>query len=404
MKIAAVAILSIPALVAVIHNAGPNAEKRDLAPLPERPANWASALEMPAKLNAWVNDHFGYRKEMVEFNNQLRFKLFREFPSIQMVSGRHGRYFLAAHAIGTLPFQAIGNVCGRMSPPSPGTVEYFNRLFADFHRMGLQPKMLIVPSAPVLYSEDMPAFLVDNCASMETPSNVVLNAPDLSQEARDAIFFPLREMRQIKNRATLFPRSWFHWSGAGLDDVAQLSLSHFWGLSAIPAPPLKTMAHMEPSDVAHLFPGIDLRSEIVEPDLAASGIEGCYGARCFPEFGDFGETLYDISRFKNPKAPARRLVILSDSFGSKITPWYARYYREVEHVATNNMAKLGTQQIKILKDVLFRDPGNIDLMFLYHDGGAVQNTLRFGIERLHEPASLAQAAGKAGKAGNEGSR
>ena len=378
-KICIVVLLSLPAVEsiqrAIRKPADPNLSQ--LPPKPHTLADWTAA---PAKLTTWVDDHFGGRKSFIRFGTFLRFHLFREFPTIQMEFGQHGRYFLAAHGTNVGRYQAITTVCGK-GVANATTIPYLNKLFGAFHAAGLQPKLLVVPSAPAVYPEDVPPALVADCTSERTAVTAVLAAPDLAPEASANMFYPLKEMREIKKSATLFPNTWFHWSGAGLDQVARLSLTRFWQRPLDQAPVLATRSNVMGSDVSHLFDGVTLTSEIVEPDMNASGIKACIGLECFPEVAA-ARILQDVSRFDNPKAPARRLLIISDSFGAKIAPWYARYYRTVEHMATNRVDQLSPQQIVELKAFLYREPEQTDILVLYHDGGAMYDTLRLGTDAL----------------------
>lgn len=386
LKIAAIAILALPAIVSLTGGRKGGEENRAMATLPPLPRSAGAAIQAPAAFTAWVNDNFGYREGMIKLNNRVRFALFGEFPNNQLITGQHGRFFLAKHVAKSAPYLAIAHVCGNMASAEPDTVDYFNRMFAEFRAMGLDPHLLIVPSAPVVHSADLPPLLVANCARNDPPVTRVLASPQLDAGALSHIYFPLQELRAIKDRATLFPKTWFHWTGEGLDEVARLSLAHFWKMEQYPAPPLKTRSFRAKSDVAHLTPGVKLYSQLTEPDLEASGIKACFGAHCMPEMGDTGAVLGDITRFTNPAAPARRLVILSDSFGAKIAPWYARYYREVAQISTNNVGALGPQQIEAIKAKLLNDPAGTDLLFLFHDGSAVHNGLKLGVQRLHTPA------------------
>lgn len=384
-KLGLLAVLFLPiATAALFQGAGPNTENRKLAPPPSLPASWQQFLAVPAQADAWINDHFGMRRSLINLNNWLRFSLFREFPSVQMASGRHGRMFLAAHAANHPPYSAMTNVCGGDAVASPGTVSYFNTLFADFERMGLQPRVMIVPTAPAVHSGDVPRWLAPRCAANDTAPAKVLADPELSPVARERIFYPLQEMRALADNENIYPKTWFHWSGSGLGEVAKLSVQHFWGLPAQVLPALPTRSEWRRSDVDHLVPGVDLVSLIVEPDFEAARIKACYGAACFPEFAPYHQYLNDVSRFSNPAAPDRRLLIVSDSFGSKVSGWYARHYRTVEQVATNAVDQLKDEEVESLKRVLLRDPQHTDILFLYHDGGAVYNSMRAGVQRLHK--------------------
>ena len=222
LKIAVVALLSVPAVASLTVARTPGEENRALASLPALPRSWEAALQAPPAFTAWVNDSFGYRAALVALNNRLRFTLFREFPSEMLIAGHNARYFLAKHVPTWVPALGVAQVCGNMGKPEADTQEYFNALFADFAAAGLQPRLLIVPSAPVLYHTDLPASLAPNCARADTPAAVVLASPRLDASARAQIFYPLEEMRRIKDTATVFPKNWFHWTGEGLDDVARL--------------------------------------------------------------------------------------------------------------------------------------------------------------------------------------
>ncbi|RSZ55961.1 hypothetical protein HF313_28515 [Massilia atriviolacea] len=378
-KISIVALLALPALLSLQRAIG-NAPDPNLAPLPPRPQSLADWTAAPSKLSAWVDDHFGGRRNFIRVGTFVRFHLFKEFPTIQMAAGQHGRYFLAAHGTNVARYQAITTVCGK-GVANATTIPYLNRMFGAFHAAGLQPKLLVVPSAPAVHPEDVPPALVAECSSERTAVTTVLAAPELAREASANMFYPLKEMREIKKSATLFPDTWFHWTGAGLDQVARLSLTRFWQRPLDQGPALATRRHVAGSDVSHLFDGITLSSEIVEPDLEASGIKGCFGGECFPEVAA-ARILQDVSRFDNPRAPARRLLIVSDSFGVKIAPWYARYYRQVEHMATNRVDQLSAPQMAELKTFLYRDPAQTDILILYHDGGAMYDTLRLGTENM----------------------
>lgn len=390
-KVAVIAVLSVPALVGLNHYGSASVENRTLATWPDRPRSVPALLETPAKVNAWINDHFGYRTELVRLNNEFRFKLFQQFPSIQMTAGRHGRYFLAAHGTNVPPYQALTNVCGTLSQAHPSTIPHLNRMFVGFKELGFDPKLLVIPSAPLVYSEDVPGWLEADCASSDTPVTRVMNSPKLAPAARAKMLFPLAEMREIKKTATLYPATWFHWSGMGLDGVARLSLQHFWRRDLTQALPMKIRRRDMPSDVSHLFDGVTLSSEIEEPDLEASQVIGCFGEHCYPELGEAAKIVSDLNRFDNPHAPQRRLLMITDSFGAKIAPWYANYYGRVEQFATNNVEKLTPEQLDQIKTYFFRDAANTDLLVLYHDGGAMYQTLRLGTERLLPPLPVGAA-------------
>jgi hypothetical protein len=241
---------------------------------------------------------------------------------------------------------------------------------------------MIVPSAPTVQSADLPAWLRKRCSSDNTPMASLLQSTYINSNVKSAIYYPLAQMRARNQGSELFPRTWFHWNGPGLEFIAQDSMNSLFPAVKAAAPRLATHTTVQKSDVRQMFPGIDLASKVTEPDYAASKITSCHGSTCFPEFKEFAAPLYDSSRFHNPAAPDRRLLILSDSFGRYAAGWYTRFYRTVEHVAVNHVKDLKREQVKVLEDFLLREPAKTDILFLFHDG-ALTGTLRLGLQRFH---------------------
>jgi hypothetical protein len=381
-KCATIALLAVPTVLPPFTGSRQVNENRKLAPLPDMPATWAEFLTLPAKTDAWVKDHFGFRTELVEANNVWRYKVFGEFPSVRVTSGRNERIFVTAHANAAAPYSAAIEICDVNQKTLKEFGAYLNVLFGSFESMGLAPKLMIVPSAPAVHSADLPAWLSKRCSSDATPVAALLQSDYINPAVKSVLHYPLAQMRSKNQGVDLFPRNWFHWNGPGVEDVAQGSMSRLFPAVQTTAPRLVTRARDQESDIHPMFPGVALRSTITEPDYAASKVQACYGTTCFPEFKEFAEPLYDASRFHNPAAPDRRLMILSDSFGRYIAGWYTRYYRTVEHVAVNNVRDLKREQVKLLKEFTLRDPDKTDILFIFHDG-ALTGTMRLGLQRFH---------------------
>lgn len=383
-KCAAIALLALPTALPPLLDTQEMNDNRRMAPPPAIPTTWAGFLALPAQADAWVKDHFGFRRELVESNNLLRFKVFHEFPSVQITAGENGRIFVTAHASHVAPYSAVVEICEVNKPALKEFGAYLNVLFDSFQAMGFAPRLMIVPSAPVVQSADLPHWLRDRCMGSATPMKTLLDSDYINDTVKSAIWYPLDQMR--KHDAELFPRTWFHWNGPGIEPIAQGSMSRLFPAVHTAAPRLRTHSSVQPSDVAQMFPGIDLPSKVTEPDYAASGIAACHGTTCYPEFKEFAAPLYDASRFTNPAAPDRRLLILSDSFGRYVAGWYSRYYRTVEHVAVNNVKDLKPEQLETLKKFVLREPSKTDVLFVFHDG-ALTGTLRLGLQRFHAEQS-----------------
>ena len=106
-------------------------------------------------------------------------------------------------------------------------------------------------------------------------------------------------------------------------------------------------------------------------DYAASMIDSCEGPQCFPELGAIARKLGDVSRYRNKRAPAERLILFSDSYGHYVAGAYAPFFREVMHFSTNSLALLNQEELTALHTVLSQGDGKQKLLFVYHDASVI---------------------------------
>jgi hypothetical protein len=368
-KIVIVAFLALPLLATVLSPLAASGEQRDLAPAPGAPASWHEALAWPAAADEWSNDHFGWRNEMVALYARLRHDLFGRFPTNQVMAGRGGRIFLAAHnqrGRGE-PYTAL-IACGWQFKDGPHIISDFNHFARVFRASGIDAKLLVVPSGPVVYSEQLQEWQAERCRPEAVPANTMLRSPVLQPDARRRIYFPLAEMRAMRDRVEFFPKTFFHWGGSGAQAGAALAEDHFWRRGPDFGKPIPLVAQRRPSDIQFLFPGIEHDSVADEPDFRGTTITPCFGPGCFGDLKPVMEKLAVVGRLTN-SAPGLgpRLVLVTDSFGYAGAPPYARYHREVVYVSSNSLARLNDDELGQLRSLLFR-PGSADqILFLYHD-------------------------------------
>lgn len=381
-KIIVVAILAIPAMLPLVRQSDAPSENRVLANLPAWPSSWDAALKFPAQLDLWINDHFGFRDLLVIWNNRIRYSLFGEFPTIQVIKGKDERIFLAAHATTHHRYSNITIACGYQFTAVDSVAAQINRFASGLSRLGLDARLLIAPSAPIIYTDALPDWLARRCHDAGAPIPKVLSSKVLAAQARSQVYFPMEEVREIERSAHFIPKTWFHWAGTGPKRIAAASVRHFWKLPQEQGSPMKSSVVSIPSDISHLFPGILLASDIETADFAASGIQACTGDKCFPELTPIMAKLIDVSRYRNPRAPMERLVLFSDSFGSHIAGWYASYFKEVVHVSTNNFGQLTPAEMDTLKKTFLIQREGDHLLFLYHDASVLASRLNTDLDKL----------------------
>ncbi|MES2126609.1 MAG: hypothetical protein V4463_05000 [Pseudomonadota bacterium] len=381
-----IALLAVPALATLRNTGQMNGEQRRLAGLPVLPQSLPAALAYPVQLEAWVNDHFGGRQRLVEWNNRARYALFREFPTIQVIGGKNGRIFLSAHQKSDAPYSAIASALGQGVDATP-IVQQINAFVALADSQGIDARVLVVPSSPAVHTADLPDWARVQYQRAALPMQQVLASPQLGARARAALYFPIDDMREAGAQFDVFPKTWFHWSGAGPRLVAERVMARWWGRDAATGVALKTTLKSAPSDLEPLFPGVKLSSQFEAVDFGASGVDACVGPACFGALQPLLETLHQMSVYRNRLAARGRLVLITDSFGLPAAPWYARYYREVVHFSTNGIDRLDEARLAQLRHWLFRPQAHDDVLFLYHD--VTVHAGRFGLDaRLLAPATV----------------
>lgn len=372
-KLFIVGLLALPLAATVLTGPTATSENRALAAPLERPSTWREALALPAAADRWISDHVGWRAQMIAAYTWMRHRLFGRFPTHQVIAGQGGRIFLAAHSASGTPNTAIALACGWNWQDLPRIAADANRLVRTFQAKGMDAKLLIVPSSPVVYAEQLPAWMTPRCSPAQVPGAALLASPLLEASTRKAILFPLDALRAGRNDIAPFPLTFFHWSGAGPRTVAGLTQEHFWQRPASGGTPIPLVQRSLPSDISGLFPGISLDSVAGEPDFAGTTMSLCHGAPCFPGMEPLMAKLFIVGRIIN-SAPglAPRLVLITDSFGLAGAPWFARYYREVVYVSTNALAQATVEELAQLRALLFRPGSGDELMYMYHDATVYQ--------------------------------
>lgn len=381
-KIVITGFLALPMIATIVRPSDGSGEQRALAPAPATPRSLEQALAWPALAEAWSNDHFGWRTRMVRFYGRLRHDLFGRFPTNQVIAGREGRIFLTAHNDLGERYELLV-ACGWKFDRDAGTIADLNRFESTVRAHGIDARLLVVPSGPVVYSEELQPWQTERCRPENVPLARLLAAPELSPQARELIYFPLTEMRAMRERVMFFPKNYFHWAGAGAAAVAAMTERHFWGRGEETGPPIPLVGQVQPSDVHWMFPGIKHNSVVEDPDFKGTTITPCYGPACFPELRPVMDKLQVVGRYRN-SAPGLgpRLVVITDSFGYAGGPMFSRYHREVVHVSTNSLPALDEREREQLRKLLFVPGSDDEVLFLYHDATVLSYRIRTDLGML----------------------
>jgi hypothetical protein len=354
------ALLALPGVAALggFERGGADGEHRVLAPAPVWPRSWAGLLETPRQTDAWLRDHFAFRTYLVQANARLRFALFHESPTRQTLFGRHDRLFLSGHDADQ-PYSLIRDICG-VGTSEADIVKAAEGIDMLLRAAGSDALFVSVPTAPVLYGRDLPDWLARQCDGTPTAARV-------TARMGANVVYPIAALRVAMKDGAVIPRYNFHWSGRGARAVAAMLAEQVLGLRrAVDIPAIERVAE---SDLAGMVFGLTLRDLVMIPDSAAAGIDSCFARpACLPDLGDITSVVDDYSRTVSPRAGSQRLLLISDSYGSFIAPWFGAYFGEVRHISSNNFDRLSAAQLVRLKQSLFVDYRPDRVIFLYHDG------------------------------------
>ena len=265
-----------------------------------------------------------------------------------IVPGRNGRLFLGNHE-GSPPNSLIAAVCGNgMGAGAITNAAAALRPVLEAGRATRLPfRFLLVPTAPRIYPEDVPAAIP--CTDFA--------ADRLVQTLADpAILYPAAAMAALKPRFDVLPRRHFHWAGEGPLRVAEI-VADALGLPRQLSLPLR--ADNRASDLNGFDPGLGLHDRIGTPDLRAAGVAQCGGARCTPPVPEA------VIAFTQP-GPGR-LLLIADSFGDEIGGDFSEYAGQVWLVRMN--LALVTPAPPLAAAIRAFRPDAV--VVLYHDAGAL---------------------------------
>jgi hypothetical protein len=352
--------------------------------MPARPTSLDGLWRLPAATDGWLRDRFGLRQPLVRTNNWLRWQLFGEIGTARIDIGRHGRLFLHAHDADSMPL--IAGLCGvgvsdaEIDASADGIV----RSLVQVRRAGFDATLLLVPTAPRLYPEDIPEPLAADCAGLSPPVDRIVARIDAAGLGT-ALFYPVDLMSSFKPQFDPIPRHHFHWAGEAPLRVAEALAEGRWHIAHTLTLPLRTIGRA--SDLNNLNPGMAASDRIREPDVRAVGVRSCAGVACGPIDGLPSGAERALERYARPE-PGPRLLIVADSFGDEISRNFLEQFGEVWRVNTNYLSALSAADRRALANFLRTRFAGQKLLYVYHDAAALLG--------LPQTADLFSPPGQAG--------
>jgi hypothetical protein len=265
----------------------------------------------------------------------------------------------------------IWSICGvhvtdRQISESAAAISH---LLHDASRLATRSYFAVIPTAPALYTEQLPAWLRRQCAGAKTAERILDKLKD-DQFAAVRTIYPFATLMAATKSGEVIPRYNFHWEAFGARAAArQIAESYFHLQRAIELP---IVPSRQASDLSRFLPGLSLvQTELVSGESPAD-FQRCQARpECLPELGPSISLVGDYTRVSSSRPAPRKLLLLSDSYGASIAPWFGEYFSEVWHLSTNAMERLSAAQIAELRHTIFDKFAPDFVLFLYHDGAAI---------------------------------
>ncbi len=298
----------------------PRSENRAMAPYPKLQPGWHGLQAYIIGLEAYFNDHFGCRKCLVQWHNKMRWFLFNDKYTRDVLFGKDGWLF-------TTQFQRIEHYSGQIQF-TPEQLHDWKVLLEKrrnwLARRGIAYVFVVTPDKQTIYPEELPSWvkkvrpetMLDQFfAYMRTNSTVpVLDVRDVVSAA--------------KTIGPVYLKTDTHWNLLG-GFVSYQELVRTLARQ-VPALKLEPLPITEFTLTNRLQPGGDL-TRILGTSMVESN---AYFFTPDPELPKFTTKSPTIEHYKdpgfinNPQAKGR-LILFHDSFAGSWTPFLGYHFNQI---------------------------------------------------------------------------
>lgn len=179
-------------------------EKRELAPLPDMPLRLDDLAGLPAKMEGFIGDHFGFRRELSSLFNLIQLRVLAPKPSRWVVSGVEDWLFMG---------QSV-SYARAQAPLSPQRLEAWRTLLEAkqqwLARRGVRYVFVVAPSKPSIY----PQFVPEDLAPAATSALDQLNQSLAGREGLPWVDLKALLLAQAAERR-VYHKTDTHWNDAG---------------------------------------------------------------------------------------------------------------------------------------------------------------------------------------------
>jgi hypothetical protein len=259
-------------------------------------------------------------------------------------------------------------------------VQDWRSILEAFQARGIDPHLLIIPSKKTLYAEHLPKSvpraLRSRCLRMRDRGNPIAHLALVhAQSVIDA--YPV--LLPFRNRPHFYPPENFHADGESAMRTVSAAILDM----GYPEPPRGDRDQFQPVPAVDDLGGVrgfPLQIRLSEPvDFDKTKLAQNADFRAFIA-AKFGTGVY-ARRYQNADAPHKRSVLLiSNSFGNRVAPYFASAYETVDLINTNQLKSIEAH-MQLFEEVVFLK-SHEEVVFILQDEALFNERLKRYSEAL----------------------
>jgi alginate O-acetyltransferase complex protein AlgJ len=324
-------LISLPLLASLlgVDGADPRAEKRELAELPRLDGSLVSALQFPARLSAWFDDHFAFRSALVRCYGEMRFFGFGVSPSASVVKGPNGWLFYATDG-------GMDDYTREKPFSDTELAEWRDSIVRSnewLRARGIAYVFVLAPDKHVLYPEELPATIrpVGKEARMDQILRALEGTGVAALDLRPALL-------EAKARERVFDVTDTHWNARGAFVAYQQVVAAIRSQGvAVPEAWARTDFEPEQREVEgqDLAAMMGLQASLRETELSLRPKQPRVARVLVPAGAapdaEVGKLITEVAGSELPRA-----VVFRDSFFSRVAPFLSEHFSRVAYHWQNN--------------------------------------------------------------------
>lgn len=361
--LAAATMLLLPLFSNLLGSESVQSDNRRLAEPPAFPDSWGALVAWPHRMDAYLDDHFGLRRQLVSLSADLRWNVLKSSPVASIVRGRNGRIFLSD---GDVPLRTILGNCGAWW--SEDYVGLFARELAQalpkLREILPGASVLVIPTSAVLYPQDLPAWIAQACSGRRPLAEELLRR--LPESLRQGISYPQDIAATLPASTPLVPMHNFHWEGMGIHTFMGRYAERNMNVTRQASP--SWVERVTTADLALYVPGVGLSNPVTLADWSAAGVRSCADAACADRAPLNGVALSREGQRLERPGGGGRLLMLGDSFLAGAADALIGYFDDIITINLNNFPALAPDEQRRLWDRITKDWQPTQVLMLVNDG------------------------------------